>query len=107
MLTKFREENDWQTLHVEGNRLLNKRGEEVRLLGVNCAGLEWMSRCPELLETVVVACDDWKANIIRLPMSQDRWFGFGKEKKGSDESGESYRKLVDEIVEAIASRKNM
>lgn len=104
MFTKFKEENDWQTLHVEGNKLYNKKGDKVRLIGVNCGPLVWMSYCPELLGMVTTACDSWKANTIRLPMSQDRWFGFGPEQKGVDESGERYRSQVDEIVEAVAAR---
>ena len=75
------------------------------LTGVNCASLEWLSAPEKLLKTVTVALDDWHANTIRLPLSQDRWFGFGGDQQGTDESGEIYRGIVDSIVEAVAARR--
>lgn len=105
MFTKYRKENAWQTLHTRGNQLLNAREEPVRLMGVNCGPLCWMSDCDYLLDTVVTACDSWKANTIRLPLAQDSWFGFGPGQRDTDESGARYRALVDEVVEAVASRQ--
>ena len=105
MFDLYRENNAWQMLHVEGNKVFNARGEEFRIVGVNCASLEWMSFAPELLKTVVTACDQWKANTIRFPLSQDRWFGFAKEQEGVDDTGEQYRQQVDDIIAAVASRQ--
>lgn len=104
LFTKYAKENEWQTLHTECNKLYNAKGEPVRLVGVNCGPLVWTSNVSYLMENVEVACDRWHANTIRLPMSQDRWFGFGPEQKGYDESGERYRAEVDSIVEAVAAR---
>ena len=103
MFTYYKEQNIGQTLHQDGNRLVDENGNKVRLLGVNCASLEWTSRPEELLRSVCVACDEWHANAIRLPVSQDRWFGFGKD-QADDPSGEKYRNRVDEILAAAASR---
>ena len=45
-------------LKVEGNRILNSEGEEVRLRGVNAACLEWTSDGEgHILETVRVAIE--------------------------------------------------
>lgn len=105
MFDLYREENRDLELHVEGNKVFNKKGERVMLTGVNCASLEWLSYPEKLLNTVITALDSWNANIIRLPLSQDRWYGFGGDQEGVDESGERYRSLVDEIVGEIAKRK--
>ncbi len=68
-------------LHIEGNRILNKAGEEILLRGVNCAGLEWDAGNTTVLPAVLLAVDEWNANIIRLPVSQDRWFGWSPAQK--------------------------
>lgn len=105
MFDLYKEENKNQELHVEGNKVFNKSGEEIILTGVNCASLEWLADPERLPHTVKVALDLWNANIIRLPLSQDRWFGFGRDQVGVDEDGERYRKNVDDIVKIIAERK--
>ena len=93
-------------LHTEGNGIFKENGEPVLLRGVNCAGLEWDAGNDRVLPAVLLAADTWNANIIRLPVSQDRWFGYAKEQ--NDGSGrcskESYRAVVDEIVRALAAR---
>ena len=104
MFEAYRKENSASELHVEGNRVLDKNGNRVILTGVNCASLEWLSNPEKLLDTVIYAMDNWNANIIRLPLSQDRWFGFGGDQEGEDESGERYRAIVDGIVTEVAKR---
>lgn len=105
MFDLYRKQNAWQELHTEGNKVFNAKGEKVRLVGVNVAPLVWMSYSEDILDMVNTACDDWKANTIRLPLSQDRWFGFAKEQQGVDENGARYRAQVEDIVAAIASRQ--
>jgi len=74
----------------------------VRLRGVNCAGLEWASDGEgHILQTVKVAIEDWRVNHVRLPLSQDRWFGKAPEQK---DEGKAYRALVREIVDLCASK---
>ena len=105
MFELYKTENADMELHVQGNKLLNKRGEAVMLTGVNCSSLEWQCNPDKLVRTVQVALDDWHANTIRLPLSQDKWFGFGGDQRGQDESGERYRAMVDEIVKEVAARR--
>jgi len=50
---------------------------------------------------VGVAIGDWHVNHIRLPLSQDRWFGKAPEQK---DEGKAYRDLVKEIVDLCASK---
>lgn len=85
------------TLHTAGSRILDAAGHPVRLRGVNVASLEWSSDGEgHVLETLRVATDDWKANIVRLPLSQDRWFGKTPEQK---DEGAAYRALVAKAVD--------
>jgi mannose/cellobiose epimerase-like protein (N-acyl-D-glucosamine 2-epimerase family) len=87
-------------LKVYKNHLVNSQNERVRLRGVNAASLEWTSDGEgHILATVNVAIRDWRANVIRLPLSQDRWFGKAPEQK---DEGKAYRRLVKEIVDTCA-----
>lgn len=93
---------DPSPLHVEGNRILDATGRSVRLTGVNAAGLEWSADGEgHILKTVAVAFDDWNANIIRLPLSQDRWFGMTPEQT---DKGAAYRHLVQQVVQEASAR---
>lgn len=92
-------------LHVKGNKIFDNAGNLVRLTGVNRAGLEWDAKDERIVKCVQQACDDWNCNIVRIPVSQDRWFGFAKEQQKDDMTGEKYRRTVDKIVEALFERK--
>jgi endoglucanase len=88
-------------LKVVGNQLVDRAGQPARLRGVNCAGLEWAADGNgRIVRTVEVAVTEWHANLIRLPLSQDRWFGHGPEQKG-DAAG--YRALVRQLVDFCAA----
>ena len=76
---------------------------EIKLYGVNRAGLEWESRDGQILDSVKFACDEWHANIIRLPVSQDRWFGKMPE-QNDENNADKYRAQIDEIIGAVAER---
>jgi hypothetical protein len=89
-------------LKVKGNQILNSKDEPVLLRGVNTACLEWSSDGEgHILETVRVAIDDWNSNVIRLPLTQDRWFGKATEQK---DGGKAYRALVKQIVDLCSSK---
>ena len=89
-------------LRVKGNQVLNSKNQPVLLRGVNAACLEWTCDCNGMiLETVRVAIDDWNVNIIRLPLSQDRWFGKAPEQ---NDLGVAYRALVKEVVDLCSSK---
>jgi endoglucanase len=90
-------------LKVVGNKIVNCRGELVLLRGVNAASLEWSSNGEgRILQTVNVAIHEWHVNVIRLPLSQDRWFGHGREQTNGFAS---YRELVRAVVETCATNK--
>jgi TolB protein len=88
-------------LKVVGTKIVNSRGDEVRLRGVNAASLEWSSNGEgHILKTVEVAFRDWHVNHVRLPLAQDRWCGKAPEQK---DGGKAYRALVQQVVDLCAS----
>jgi hypothetical protein len=89
-------------LHVEGNRLVANHGRAVWLQGLNVPSLEWSPCGEQVLKSIQVGIADWHANVIRLPLSQDRWFGKAPHQ---DDQGQAYRKLVDEVVAYCSSHQ--
>jgi len=88
-------------LHTKGNMILDENGNKVRLCGVNCACMEWTSDGEgHIMDTLKVAIHDWKSNFIRIPLSQDRWFGTATEQH---DKGAAYQALVQQIVDYCAS----
>jgi endoglucanase len=73
-------------LDVQGNRLVDDSGGEVRLLGVNRSGTEYAcaqrfgffdSRDPEDVDTpkMVGAIRSWGATAVRVPLNEHCWLG--------------------------------
>jgi hypothetical protein len=87
-------------LKVVGKHVETPDGKVVRLRGVNIPSLEWCQG-EHLFESLAVSVDDWGANIIRLPLSQDRWFGRTKERQ---DAGAGYRKTVRDFVDKAAAK---
>jgi len=86
-------------LHVKGTRILDARGHPVWLYGVNVASLEWRTDGDHVQESVNRAIHDWKVNLIRLPLAQDRWFG---KMEDQSDGGAAYRGIVDRLVATCA-----
>jgi endoglucanase len=82
-------------LHVEGRWIVNGLGEKKILRGVNIASLEWTSAGDNMARSLGVAVDVWKANLVRIPLSQDRWFGKASEQT---DGGAAYRGIVSDLV---------
>ncbi len=88
-------------LKAEGKQLKTHDGKTVQLRGVNIPSLEW-SQGEHLFDSLRVAIDDWGANIIRLPLSQDRWFGRTSEKK---DGGKGYQNTVQDFIRRAAEKQ--
>lgn len=88
-------------LKVVGNRLHDSRGMEVWLQGVNAGGLETLPQDRQVIKSVVVAIDDWKANCVRVPIKDDFWYGKSAYQK---DEGREYREIIDQIITLAANR---
>ena len=91
---------DPMSLHTKGKKVLDAGGKRVWLYGVNIASLEWCSGGENIEESVNRAINDWKVNLIRLPLAQDQWFG---KMTNQTDGGAAYRALVDKLVDACAA----
>jgi hypothetical protein len=89
-------------LRVAGNQLQTPDGKAVWLQGLCVDSLEWSAGGERVQQSVVVAIEQWKSNVIRLPVMDKFWFGQGPNQKR--DGGVGYRKIVDAVVEAAASR---
>ena len=95
--------NEPLPLKVVGTQLLRSDGKPVRLRGVNTASMEWTSDGEgHILSTVQTAIREWHVNTIRLPLSQDRWFGKAPEQ---NDQGKFYRILVRQVVDTVKAAK--
>ena len=90
-------------LHVAGNRLETADGKAVWLQGLCIDSLEWSAGGEKLAKSIPVAIDQWKANVIRLPVKDNFWFGRGPWQKPG-EGGLAYRKIVDAVIADAAAR---
>ena len=61
-------------LHIEGNKIFNAEGEEVRFVGTCIPSMEWAGG-EKMVEKFQMSLDNWNANIIRLPISANGWYG--------------------------------
>lgn len=88
-------------LRVVGNRLHDQAGNEVWLQGVNAGGLETLPADRQVIKSVVVAIDEWKANCVRVPIKDDFWYGKSAYQK---DGGEEFREIIDQIITLAANR---
>jgi hypothetical protein len=88
-------------LHVQGNQIMDAANNLVILTGVNIDSLEWNPAGERVMRNTLVAIDDWKSHLIRLPVKDDYWFGTAS---GQKDGGAAYRQLVDNIVTLSANR---
>jgi endoglucanase len=93
---------DSMCLHTEGTGTFDASGKQVWLCGVNIASLEWRDDGDHVQESVNRAINDWKVNLIRLPLAQDRWFG---KMTNQVDGGRAYRAIVDKLVKTCASAR--
>jgi len=88
------------SLHTRGKKVFDAGGKRVWLYGVNIASLEWSTDGEHIEESVNRAINDWKVNLIRLPLAQDQWFG---KMTNQTDGGVAYRDLVDKLVDTCAA----
>ena len=91
-------------LMVVGNQFVStSTGCTIVLRGVNVDSLEYNSSgtdggvCNDIVASTGAAITRWHANLIRVPLSQDFWFGVGNSKTTNPNQA-AYRALVDTLV---------
>lgn len=67
------------------------------LRGVNIPSMEWTAPGDNMLQSVEYMTSVWGCNLLRIPLSQDRWYGYGSEQT---DDGTAYRRLIEAIVES-------
>ncbi len=104
-------------LAVSGKYFVNAAtGCPVRLVGVNVDGLEWeadgkgLASGPggDMTQSITVAVNTWKANIVRIPLNQDFWFGYSNGVTSSSTTQDltnqsNYRTLVADMVNTASA----
>src|SRR5258708_16360734 len=92
-------------LHVAGNLLKDQGGHTVVLRGVNVPSLEYypgvVGVSPpgvNVFQSVKESIEGWHANLIRLPVNEDYWFGYYDSAAPGD-GGTAYRGFVDQVIQ--------
>jgi len=88
-------------LKVSGNKLVTPDGKQVWLQGLCTDSMQW-SGGDNILWSIRVAIDEWKSNVIRLPVHEDPWFG--RPIHGTTFNQQAYRQLVDDAVKLCAAK---
>jgi endoglucanase len=83
-------------LKVKGNRVVDPKGNEVWLQGVHVVSLEWNPRGENVERAIVVAIEEWKANVIRLSIKDEYWT--------HEKNGKEFQDLVERCVNLTANR---
>jgi endoglucanase len=86
-------------LHVVGNKLETADGTTVWLQGLCLDSMEWGAAGEHIAQSIPEATGEWKANVIRLPVKANFWFGRGPWQKKGD-GGVTYRERIDAAVAA-------
>jgi hypothetical protein len=96
-------------LHVAGNQLKDPANNTVVLRGVNIASPGWRFDSYHVMDEFNIAINDWHANLVRLTVNQDFWFGHYEAwpyNADPHDGGASYRALVDQVI-STAQVKNV
>ena len=91
-------------LHVQGNQIVDAKGNAVRLRGANMAGTEFVCAQgwsadpfggqPEDSPATFAAMQAWHINFVRIPLNEDCWLGIN----GARIGGAAYQTAVVKLV---------
>lgn len=88
-------------VHVVKNHLVNQSGSDIRLLGVNRSGTEYMCLHSGIFygpsdSASVAAMTAWHINSVRIPLNEDCWLGING--VPYPYSGARYRAAIEQYV---------
>jgi hypothetical protein len=92
---------------VDGNHLVNARGQTVRLLGVDRSGSEYECMYSSQIfdgpvtSASIAAVVGWHANAVRVPLNEDCWLGINGAYTGA--SGGAYHRAIVQFVARLES----
>jgi len=90
-------------LKASGNQLVTAAGKEIRLQGVNIGNLSIRpDEEHKILWSAHVALEDWRANVIRLPILDSFWFGRGRGTMAGNDAT-AYRAIADKVIHIAAA----
>jgi hypothetical protein len=91
-------------LHVQGNQIVDTKGNVVRLRGANMAGTEFVCAQgwsadpfggqPEDSPATFAAMQAWHINFVRVPLNEDCWLGIN----GARIGGAAYQTAIVKLV---------
>jgi len=93
------------TLRVEGNRIVDAAGQEVRLRGVNRSGSEYKCVMGESIfdgtvdDAAIAAMVSWHINSVRIPLNEDCWLGINDVDPAY--AGASYQDQIADYVDRL------
>ena len=100
-----------QQLKVVGKQIQTEAGCNFRIVGVNICGLEWSANGMgppsgnggDIRLSITNAVNVWKANVVRIPMNQDFWFGYSDGNSQSSTTQNTtymnnYRAIIDGAI---------
>jgi hypothetical protein len=91
-------------LHVAGNQLRTSDGKAIWLQGLCVDSMQWNVVGERIVQTTEVAISQWKANVIRLPVMDDFWFGEGGHGQEQLDHGARYGEVIDSAINTAAAR---
>jgi Cellulase (glycosyl hydrolase family 5) len=92
---------------VSGNRVVNQRGETVRLLGVNRSGAEYTCLGGKHIfdgpadNASVQAMVAWRVDAVRVPLNEDCWLGINGVSRAV--AGPAYQQAIEKYVGTLES----
>jgi endoglucanase len=92
---------------VNGNRVVNQRGETVRLLGVNRSGAEYTCLAGKHIfdgpadSASVQAMVAWRVDAVRVPLNEDCWLGINGVSRAV--AGPAYQQAIEKYVGTLES----
>jgi endoglucanase len=98
-------------VRVQGNELVDARGQDVRLVGVDRSGTEyactqgWGIFDGPSDQSSLATMASWGINVVRVPLNEDCWLGVNGIK--AQYGGPRYRQAIEDFVHRVGAQHMM